>query len=88
MFKLVQFDTGFKVYSTPGAISRDENTLGHHIVNTGDCIAYINNFPLYPSGVLDTMYPGYVDKSTYNIRFDIGGANPEVTVISFNQRKV
>lgn len=85
-FDLVEFDTNFKSYRQPGAIIKDANTIGYHIVNTGDCIAYINNFPLYPSGVLDTMYSGYKDKSLYNIKFAVGGTNPEVTVITFNER--
>lgn len=86
-FELVRFDTAFKTYQKAGAILRDETTIGYHIVNTGDCLCYINNFPLYPSGVLDTMYPGYKDESLYNVRFDTGGANPEITVITFNERK-
>lgn len=85
-FDLVEFDTNFKSYREAGAIIRDENTIGYHIVNTGDCIAYVNNFPLYPSGVLDTMYSGYQDKSLYNIKFDVAGVNPEITVITFNKR--
>lgn len=85
-FDLVEFDTNFKNYREAGAIIRDENTIGYHIVNTGDCMAYVNNFPLYPSGVLDTMYSGYQDKSLYNIKFDVGGVNPEITVITFNKR--
>lgn len=85
-FDLVEFDTNFKSYREAGAIIRDENTIGYHIVNTGDCMAYVNNFPLYPSGVLDTMYSGYQDKSLYNIKFDVAGVNPEITVITFNKR--
>jgi hypothetical protein len=85
-FDLVEFDTNFKTYRTPSAIFRDDKTIGYHIVNTGDCMAYVNNFPLYPSGVLDTMYSGYQDKSLYNINFAVGGVNPEITVITFNKR--
>lgn len=85
-FDLVPFDTSFKSYRQAGAIIRDESTIGYHIVNTGDCMAYVNNFPLYPSGVLDTMYSGYQDKSLYNIKFDVGGVNPELTVITFNKK--
>ncbi len=85
-FDLVEFDTNFKSYRSAGAIIRDESTIGYHIVNTGDCMAYVNNFPLYPSGVLDTMYSGYQDKSLYNIKFEVAGTNPEITVITFSKR--
>ncbi len=85
-FDLVPFDTSFKVYIEAGAILRDEKTIGYHIVNTGNCVAFINNFPLYPSGVLDTLYSGYQDFSLYNVKFTVGGANPEITVITFNKR--
>jgi hypothetical protein len=82
----VNFVTDFKTYSIAGDIFRDANVLGYHIVNTGNCVAYINNFPLYPSGVLDTMLIGYKDKSKYTIRFDTTSpVNPEITVITFNK---
>jgi hypothetical protein len=82
----VNFVTDFKTYSIAGDIFKDENVLGYHIVNTGNCVAYINNFPLWPSGVLDTMFIGYKDKSKYTIRFDnVTPVNPEITVITFNQ---
>jgi hypothetical protein len=85
-FDLVPFDTSFRTYRVAGAIFRDDNTIGYHIVNTGNCIAFVNNFPLYPSGVLDTLYSGYQDFSLYNIKFEVGGVSPEVTVITFNKR--
>jgi hypothetical protein len=85
-FDLVPFDTSFRTYRTSGALLRDENTIGYHIVNTGNCIAFVNNFPLYPSGVLDTLYSGYQDFSLYNVKFEVGGGSPEVTVITFNKR--
>ena len=87
-FELVEFTTDTKTYNTPGAIVREPTALGYHFINTGSCIVFINNLPLYPSGVFDTMYSGYKDKSTYNIRFDnsvIPIPNPELTVITFNQ---
>lgn len=85
-FNLVNFDTTFNSYREASAIETNENVLGFHIVNTGDCVAYINNFPLYPSGVLDTMYSGYSDRSLYRVKFEAGGVNPEITVITFNQK--
>jgi hypothetical protein len=85
MKQFTEFTTDFKTYSKAGDIFRDDNILGYHIVNTGNCVAYINNFPLWPSGVLDTMFQGYVDKSKYTIRFDnTTPVNPEITVITFN----
>jgi hypothetical protein len=85
MKQFTEFTTDFKTYSTAGDIFRDDNILGYHIVNTGNCVAYINNFPLWPSGVLDTMFQGYKDKSKYTIRFDnTTPVNPEITVITFN----
>ncbi|MBW7844865.1 MAG: hypothetical protein H3C45_04340 [Bacteroidia bacterium] len=86
-FELVKFDTVTKTYNTNGAIHTDAKVLGYHIVNTGSCIVWVNNLPLYPSGVLDTMYSGYKDASLYNLRFEVGGINPEVTVITFNQKQ-
>ena len=87
-FDLVEFTTDTKTYNVAGAIVREPSALGYHFVNTGSVIVYINNLPLYPSGVLDTMYSGYKDKSLYNIRFDasvIPIPNPELTVITYNQ---
>jgi hypothetical protein len=85
MKQFTEFTTDFKTYSKAGDIFRDDNILGYHIVNTGNCVAYINNFPLWPSGVLDTMFQGYKDKSKYTIRFDnTTPVNPEITVITFN----
>jgi hypothetical protein len=87
-FQLVEFTTDTKTYNQAGAIVREPQALGYHFVNTGSCIVYINNLPLYPSGVFDTMYIGCKDKSTYNIRFDATVTpipNPELTVITFNQ---
>jgi hypothetical protein len=85
MKQFTEFTTDFKTYSQAGDIFRDDNILGYHIVNTGNCVAYINNFPLWPSGVLDTMFQGYKDKSKYTIRFDNSTpVNPEITVITFN----
>ena len=85
MTQFTEFTTDFKTYSQAGNIFRDDNILGYHIVNTGNCVAYINNFPLWPSGVLDTMFQGYKDKSKYTIRFDnTTPVNPEITVITFN----
>jgi hypothetical protein len=85
-FQLVEFTTDTKTYTQAGAITREPTALGYHFVNTGGCIVFINNLPLYPSGVLDTMYIGCKDKSLYNIRFDATSlVNPELTVITFNQ---
>ena len=87
-FRLLEFTTDVKAYTQSGDIIRDESTLGYNIVNTGACLAYINNFPLYPSGVLDTMLIGYKDKSKYTIRFDTSISpppNPEITVITYSK---
>ena len=87
-FEFVNFTTDVKAYQTAGDIFRNEDVLGYHIVNTGSCLVFINNFPLYPSGVLDTMLIGYRDKSKYTIRFDQSVQpvpNPEVTVITFSK---
>ena len=87
-FQLLEFTTDTKTYSQAGDIYRDEKVLGYHIINTGTVIAYINNTILYPSGVLDTMYSGYKDKSKYSIKFDTTVQpvlDPEITVITFNQ---
>lgn len=87
-FELVEFTTDTKTYNVAGAIVREPSALGYHFVNTGSVIVFINNLPLYPSGVLDTMYSGYKDKSLYNIRFDSSVTpipNPELTVVTYNQ---
>lgn len=87
-FEFVNFTTDVKAYQNAGDIFRNEDVLGYHIVNTGSCLVFINNFPLYPSGVLDTMLIGYRDKSKYTIRFDQSVQpvpNPEVTVITFSK---
>jgi hypothetical protein len=89
-FQLVEFTTDTKTYNAAGAIVREPTALGFHFVNTGSTIVYINNLPLYPSGVFDTMFMGYKDKSLYNIKFDSSVqpiVNPELTVITFNQVK-
>ena len=87
-FELVEFTSDTKIYTQAGAIVREPTALGYHFVNTGSVICYINNLPLYPSGVWDTMYSGYKDKSLYNIRFDASVVpipNPELTIITYNQ---
>lgn len=81
--QLIKFTTQTRKYSASGGIYKDKNTIGYHIVNTGGCLVQVNGLPLYPSGVLDTMYSGYQDISQYNILFEAGGSNPEVTVITF-----
>jgi len=88
-FNLVNFTTDTKIYRQAGAIVRENETLGFHFCNTGSVICFINNLPLYPSGVFDTMYIGCKDVSLYNIRFDLSTtpANTELTVVSFNQAK-
>lgn len=88
MTNLTKFTTGVKTYSISGTIERDSNTLGYHFINTGGVIVYINNIPVYPSGVLDTFYPFSKDVSKYTIRFDTSVLpipNPELTCIIFNQ---
>jgi hypothetical protein len=86
-YNLLKFVTSTKQYRIAGKIERSENTIGYHFVNTGDVIVWINNLPLYPSGVLDTMYAGYQDDSNYQITFDIAsGTNPELTTIEFQQK--
>lgn len=88
VYELVKFTTGVKTYNLSGTILREENTLGYHFINTGSVIVFINNIPIYPSGVLDTFYPLSKDISKYTIRFDasvIPIPNPELTVIIFNQ---
>jgi len=83
-FQFVDFTTSTKTYTIAGDILRESDTLGYHICNTGSTLVFINNFPLYPSGVLDTMLIGYRDKSKYTIKFQ-PGPNPEITVITFNR---
>lgn len=87
-FQFVNFTTDVKAYQNAGDIFRNDDVLGYHIVNTGSCLVFVNNFPLFPSGVLDTMLIGYKDKSKYTIRFDQSVQpvpNPEVTVITFSK---
>lgn len=79
----IKFVTDYKTYSQSGKVVRYENTLGFHFINTGADLVYINQFPLYPSAVLDTMIAGSQDLTTYQIRFD-GSVNPELGVITFN----
>lgn len=87
-FELLKFAVDVKKYTQAGAIVTETSAIGYHFVNTGAVIVYINQFPLYPSGVLDTMYMGCKDISKYQIRFDTSVTpipNPELTVITFNQ---
>jgi len=86
--ELVNFVSSNKTYNKPGTILRQKETIGYHFVNTGDVIVFINGLPLHPSGVWDTMYPGYRDVSLYTIRFDnsiLPVVNPELTVIMYSQ---
>jgi hypothetical protein len=86
-YDLLKFTTNTKTYNKAGAIERDINDLGFHFINTGGVLCFINNIPLYPSGVLDTMYAGYMDTSLYNVKFDTSaGTNPELTVLTFTQK--
>jgi hypothetical protein len=86
-FEYVKFTTGVKAYREACTIDRDDNVLGYHLINTGSCICFVNQLPIYPSGVLDTMYTGSQDMTKYTIKFDGSGAAiaPELTVISFNK---
>ena len=83
---MIEFTTDYKTYSQGGAIERDAQTLGYHFINTGSDICFLNNIPLYPSGVLDTMYIGYKDVSNWNVRWNNSAAiNKELTVITFKR---
>jgi hypothetical protein len=83
--EILKFTTAVKTYTQAGTIERDDNTLGYHFINTGSVLLWLNNIPLYPSGVLDTMYPLCQDFSKYQLRFDLSaGTNYELTVINFN----
>jgi len=86
MAELTKFTTNTKTYTKAGAIEKNPSVLGYHFVNTGSIICFINNLPLYPSGVLDTMYANYKDTSLYNIRFDLAsGTNAELLVFTYEQ---
>lgn len=88
MKDLINFTTSVKTYNQSGAILQEASTIGYHFINTGSVICFINNIPIYPSGVLDTMYPFCKDVSKYTIRFDtsvIPVPNPELTVLMFNR---
>jgi hypothetical protein len=86
-YELLEFTTNTRFYSQAGAIEKSNDDLGYHFVNTGSVICYINSLPLYPSGVLDTMYAGYKDRSLYNIKFDTAaGTNPELLVLTYQQK--
>jgi len=86
-YDLLEFDTNTKTYTTAGKIEKNPNDLGYHFVNTGSVIVYINNLPLYPSGVLDTMYAGYKDTSLYSIKFDTtAGTNTQLLVFTYSQK--
>lgn len=86
-YELLKFTTNVRTYKQAGAIERSSEDLGYHFINTGSVLCFVNNIPLYPSGVLDTMYAGYKDESLYNVKFDIGtGLEPELTVLTFTQK--
>ena len=86
-YELLEFTTNTKTYIQAGKIEKNPDDLGYHFVNTGSVICYINNLPLYPSGVLDTMYAGYKDTSLYQIRFDLtAGTNSELLVFTYTQK--
>ena len=87
-FELLRFAIDVKKYTQAGSIVTEPGAIGYHFVNTGSTIVFINQFPLYPSGILDTMYMGCKDVSKYTIRFDTSVMpipNPELTIITFNQ---
>lgn len=86
-YELLKFTTNTRFYSQAGAIEKSNDDLGYHFVNTGSVLVFINSLPLYPSGVLDTMYAGYKDESLYNIKFDLAaGSNPELLVLTYQQK--
>lgn len=86
-YNLLKFTTNTRFYNAAGAIEKNPDDIGYHFVNTGSVIVYINSLPLYPSGVLDTMYAGYKDESLYNIKFDLtAGTNPELLVLTYQQK--
>ena len=85
-YNLLKFTTNTKTYLQSGAIERNENVLGYHFINIGGAPVFINNLPLYPSNVLDTMYAGYQDTCTYNIRFDLTlSADAQLLVMTYEQ---
>jgi len=85
--QLVKFTTNTKTYNKAGSIEKNDSVLGYHFVNTGSIICFVNNLPLYPSGVLDTMYANYKDRSLYNIRFDLAsGTNAELLVFTYEEK--
>ena len=89
-FELLNFRIDVKKYTEAGSTVTEPDAIGYHFVNTGSVLLYINQFPLYPTGVLDTMYMGCRDKSIYTIRFDQSVQpipNPELTIITFNEIK-
>lgn len=79
----IKFVTDFRTYTQAGKVIRYDTTLGFHFINSGADLVFVNQFPLYPSAVLDTMIAGSQDMSVYQIRFD-GSVNPELSVITFN----
>ena len=84
----IKFTTATKAYRKAGAIDTNPNVIGYHFINTGACLCYINDIPLYPSSVFDTVYYGMQDKSIYNIQFDTTTTpqpQTEVTVITFSK---
>jgi len=80
-----KYTIDYKTYNQAGKIIRYPSTLGYHFINTGSDVVYINNLPLYPSGVFDTMINNCKDMSDYNIRWNQPTTNPELSVITFNE---
>jgi hypothetical protein len=80
-----KFTIDTKTYNQAGKVIRYPRTLGFHFINTGSDVVYLNNLPLYPSGVFDTMINNCQDVSDYNIRWVQPATNPELTVITFNE---
>lgn len=86
-YELLKFTTNVRTYKQAGAIERGPEDLGYHFINTGSVLCFVNNIPLYPSGVLDTMYAGYKDESLYNVKFDsTAGSDLELTVLTFTSK--
>jgi hypothetical protein len=86
-YELLNFTTNTKIYNQAGKIEQNKDDIGYHFVNTGSVICYVNSLPLYPSGVLDTMYAGYKDNSLYTIKFDTtAGTNTELLVLTYTQQ--
>lgn len=83
---LIKITTESKDYTKAGNIDWSDKAVGYEFYNSGSTLLYINEMPLQPGSVLDTMYSGFQDVTKYRLRFDTTVTppiNPRLTVVTY-----